>query len=408
LIQIFRIIYCYLLVAFLYDHPIIQTVQFTLINVAMMIYFIKERPFKALFNFFVTMTYESLMFVVNICLLCLAILDSKGTLTSDQEFRFGNTIIVCNTLIDTFATIYMYSYICLGFYQGYRSWKNHGTQGKTVWLHAFLSIYETPGMDFLDEKDTDAGGDMKMPKIKIFPQKTPDFVVYDNQIQERLPGDRYRKMESSASLYINNLDSDVESSTKERTPMTAVTSNKGERSSGFFSPFQFGRHSTLSNLKTQSEGDPEKGSPGRVSSEIDSGQNVQTIETSGKQRVLIRSTSRNLSSLMNENKSGRLTEDEGELSRRASSRNQARKNQGWRTRLSTFSNSPLNLESPKMEEEKKFIFGGDVVVKDKIEELKKNDQVENMLGVRLEHNVKVPRKVSKRKIMPFDFKENGF
>ena len=152
-IQIWRILICYIFVCFLFEYPVVQTVFLTLTSVLMITYIVTQRPFKDNFSLFACMVYEILIFVVNICLLCLASLNATNSLDSGTQYRLGTAIVVCNLLVGNFANAFNYCYISLALWAGYKAAKQEGYMKKTTWMNATMSVYESPGMDFEEDVD---------------------------------------------------------------------------------------------------------------------------------------------------------------------------------------------------------------------------------------------------------------
>ena len=114
LLQTLRIIFYYLIVTLLYDYPLAQTIQLTVVSLIMLSYFIKKRPFKDNFNLFVTLVFEILILIVNLCLLSLVVLDKSNKLTISNQNLLSEVIVICNSIVDMLGNILTWLYVVLG------------------------------------------------------------------------------------------------------------------------------------------------------------------------------------------------------------------------------------------------------------------------------------------------------
>ena len=143
-----RIILCYLLVGLLYKHPLVQTVQITIMSVIMIAYILKLRPIKDPLNFIIILTYEILALMVNICVLTLAISDALNTLSTHMQSKLSYTILALNTIINTFACVLTWVYVTIGAWTAFKASRKYGLSGITSWLNVPLASYQNPAMDF--------------------------------------------------------------------------------------------------------------------------------------------------------------------------------------------------------------------------------------------------------------------
>ena len=95
-----RIILCFILVGVLYNHPLIQTMQITLLSLAMLVYLVIRRPIRDPVNYFVLIVYEIFIFIVNLCAFILTAANETGKLTPSLQTQLSRTILIGNTAIN--------------------------------------------------------------------------------------------------------------------------------------------------------------------------------------------------------------------------------------------------------------------------------------------------------------------
>ena len=65
------------IIAYLFHHPLAQTILLNLLGIAILLYLVVKRPFKSHVELVKYVVQESIMEVVNICVFILAIMDTK-------------------------------------------------------------------------------------------------------------------------------------------------------------------------------------------------------------------------------------------------------------------------------------------------------------------------------------------
>ena len=117
-------------------------------SIMMLVYIFWLKPVRELISMVSIALYEILGLIANFCVLTLASLDSRGTLTPDLQTHLSHTILVVNTIINALAGINVWIDIAFEMWMAYRASKRHGLAGKTSWLNALVASYQNPGMDF--------------------------------------------------------------------------------------------------------------------------------------------------------------------------------------------------------------------------------------------------------------------
>ena len=139
----------YSVVAYLFEHPLCQTILITFLSVLILSYIIWKKPFTSKLVFVQHTSDEIMMLIVNFCLLALAICDQAG-LEYSSSFReaLGNIIIYSNLVLCMTTNIYLVAYLVTGFKSAYqKSKKCSKSQGILAYLTVFLSPFESGGMD---------------------------------------------------------------------------------------------------------------------------------------------------------------------------------------------------------------------------------------------------------------------
>ena len=111
---------------------------------------LRYRPILDPFAYFVDLTYETLIFIVNVCLVALAGYNGSGDLSESMQYGLSKTVLICNSLVYFFSNIFSWIYILTGLILAYKVNKKKGLNAKTVWLSVPLSPYSNPGMDYDD------------------------------------------------------------------------------------------------------------------------------------------------------------------------------------------------------------------------------------------------------------------
>ena len=84
--------------------PLTVSIFQLIINLAMLAYLLVMRPFKKLINQIQLVSYETLVFMMNICVIILA---GKSRGSAVNNFRLGDVIIVGNYMINSLAIIFL-------------------------------------------------------------------------------------------------------------------------------------------------------------------------------------------------------------------------------------------------------------------------------------------------------------
>ena len=169
-----RLYVFYCIIAYLFDHPLMQAVSILLLNLILLAYMVGLRPFSSKFVLVQHCSDEITMIVVNGCVLSLAVLDAKGMESLKMRQLLGDVIIYANLWFSVTAVIFLLGYLALGFRSAYQNTKYHGSKGIISWLVVFLSPFEAGGMDVevLPENDDPKLPNERKTDIKAKQDKT--------------------------------------------------------------------------------------------------------------------------------------------------------------------------------------------------------------------------------------------
>ena len=149
-VYIARIVFYYTIAGVLYKYPTVQTVQYLLWSIGMMYILLRKRPIVDCFGYIVNLTYETLVLVVNVCLVVLVGFSQTNRLSESTRYTLSKTVLVCNSLVYFCSSLFSWIYILTGIISAYKTSKKKGLNAKTAWLAVPVSPYSNPGMDFDD------------------------------------------------------------------------------------------------------------------------------------------------------------------------------------------------------------------------------------------------------------------
>jgi len=160
----------YSVVAYLFEHPLCQTILITMLSVLILSYILWKKPFASKLVFVQHTSDEIVMLIVNICLVSLAICDEvQLDYSSDFREALGNIIIYSNLVLCMTTNIYLIAYLTTGFKSAYqKSKKVNKSQGILAYLTVFLAPFESGGMD-VDVLPDRYEKPLSKPNKKIFP-----------------------------------------------------------------------------------------------------------------------------------------------------------------------------------------------------------------------------------------------
>lgn len=92
-IYIVRVCGFYFVIAYLFEHPVLQSVLITIIGLAMLLYVGLKTPMKSKLDHWQFVLQELVLLVVNICVVILAAMDSTNNNSTEDRDRIGRVIV---------------------------------------------------------------------------------------------------------------------------------------------------------------------------------------------------------------------------------------------------------------------------------------------------------------------------
>lgn len=141
-----------MVIGYLFDHPLAQAILIVLMSFMMLAFLSFKRPFRKAFDLVKAITYESIIFVVNICILILAIMDHKGVYLKEERVRLGDVIILANTLFNVAAVLFIGVEIIFRLIKVYRISKKIKSRGMKFWTKILVTLFEPEDMEEVTEE----------------------------------------------------------------------------------------------------------------------------------------------------------------------------------------------------------------------------------------------------------------
>ena len=113
----------HLIIAYLYEHPIVQACLIVFIGLVLIVYLAICRPFRRIVNLFQLITYELIILIINLCVLALAIMDHNDDQDQEKRDLLANIIIYCNIAFSAAVIFYICIKLILGIRQVYKIYK---------------------------------------------------------------------------------------------------------------------------------------------------------------------------------------------------------------------------------------------------------------------------------------------
>jgi len=128
-----------LLASWFMSNPMIQSVLQMFFSLAVMCYIIYMKPFRKMLNFVQLVIIEVLVFIANLAVVVLVAMELHGVKNTLSHVLFGDTVIICNTLINI-VIITFFVLKLLDYYKQVRQFKKQSPKGWKLALVYFLVI----------------------------------------------------------------------------------------------------------------------------------------------------------------------------------------------------------------------------------------------------------------------------
>jgi len=96
-----------LLLATMFEHPLMEVCFILCLNIAMVVYLIVKPPFKSVFDAAQQLFYEVVALAVNVSVLIMAIMDQIGSTGTDLRISIGKFIIIVNFVFNFGSLAFM-------------------------------------------------------------------------------------------------------------------------------------------------------------------------------------------------------------------------------------------------------------------------------------------------------------
>jgi len=106
-IFIVRIFFFSFFLGTLFEYPVVQSVFYMLMTLAMIVYLLVMRPYIKLINLIGQVTLEMILFIYYICVLALAVKDSKKDIDLEGRERIGTVLIVFSFMAQLFTFLFV-------------------------------------------------------------------------------------------------------------------------------------------------------------------------------------------------------------------------------------------------------------------------------------------------------------
>ncbi len=128
-----------LILATLFDHPLVECILILLMNIAMLAYLFIKKPFKEILAQVQQVVLEMITMVVNVNVLILAIFDASHSEAFDQRKTIGKFLIIINMIFNFIVAGFM---LLILFTQGWEIYKDYRSrrQEKTLKIKAARNI----------------------------------------------------------------------------------------------------------------------------------------------------------------------------------------------------------------------------------------------------------------------------
>jgi len=158
-----RVYFFNIIIGYLFEYPLAQAILLVIMSTLMLGYFSIARPYKNSLELIKIMTYETIIAVVNICVLILAIMDHKGIENSESRRKLGDAIIISNMIFNLMAVFYMIVEFIIKIIKVYGRRKTITAKGWRYWLTITTFLLEPEELE-MEEGETPGKQEPVIPK----------------------------------------------------------------------------------------------------------------------------------------------------------------------------------------------------------------------------------------------------
>ena len=156
------------IIAYLFEYPLVQALLITLLNLVTLIYLGAKRSLKENTVLFKYAGQEMIIFIINVCVLALAILDKlKLTLTKSRNM-LGDVIIGCNIAFTAVAMAYLCMKVLVLLFDVFKMLRNRNQKVSPIRAPESPMIDDEPSSEIVLREASFVNSSNK-PKILVLP-----------------------------------------------------------------------------------------------------------------------------------------------------------------------------------------------------------------------------------------------
>lgn len=206
-----------LVLALLYEYPLLQICLLCFMSLTVLLLIIIKRPFNKKLSILEFSIYEIMILLVHSCILALGIMDYMGIEAQEAREELGTAMIIGFTAFGIIGLVFMGLSFITGVISGIKSFKKMKAAGSVNFILLLTIPFASYGMDF-----EDISGPEELKKQKSFKPKSLRQVVPLEKLQEDIGNKSQSKMEAST---FDNLDNSAIVFTRTRGTLRDTTSS---------------------------------------------------------------------------------------------------------------------------------------------------------------------------------------
>jgi len=156
-----------MVIGYLFDYPLAQAILIFLMSFMMLTFLCFQRPYKKTYDLIKTITYESIIFVVNICILTLAVMDHRDVYMVQERARLGDVIIFANVFFNVVAVLFFGVDVARRLIKAYKISKKVKSRGLKFWTKILVTLFEPEDMEDVSEEQAKKKHAIKKERIII-------------------------------------------------------------------------------------------------------------------------------------------------------------------------------------------------------------------------------------------------
>ena len=167
---ILRVFLFDIIIGYFFEYPLFQAIAITIMSFLMVSYLIFKRPYIESGHLVKIIGDETIVLIVNICVLCLAIMDENEDEAYDDRARIGNAVITMNVIFNVVAFVHLVFETLVRLVKVYQIFKTSKIQEASFWRRILFVFSEQEGLE-LEEKPLDDVIPHVKPLKPVKPQK---------------------------------------------------------------------------------------------------------------------------------------------------------------------------------------------------------------------------------------------